>query len=131
MWPLCHSEAPFCFNEGEPQMPCDRVLKPQQTISERATEIRGVVARVVASLTTGRVKAKVGPQGAIAFIGLTDAERDGVTDACMFRRILATGSATAKAAIMRAEQIAGRSVDRSVVASGGHYHGDVYHEHKG
>lgn len=48
--------------------------------------------------------------------------RDGVTDACMYRRLMATGSSLTKAAIQRAEQIAGRSVDRKVIANGVHSH---------
>lgn len=113
-------------------MPCDRTLKPRQTISQRADEIRAMVARLANGLTTGRVKPKIGPTGAIAFIGLTDEERDGVTDNCAYRRILATGSALAKQVIARAEQLAGRSVDRQAVAQGHHTHDGVHwHTHKG
>lgn len=112
-------------------MPCDTKLKPRQTIQERASEIRRVTETASQRLAAGRLKVKIGPQGAIAFEGLSEAERDGVTDNCMYRRIMATGSALAKAAIAKAEQLAGRVVDRKVVAHGGHYHGDVYHEHKG
>ncbi len=112
-------------------MPCDTKLKPQQTIQGRADEIRAMVAKLSAGIASGRVKVRVGPQGGIAFSGLSDSERDGVTDNCAYRRLLATGSATAKAAIARAEQLAGRTVDRKLVAQGGHFHGDVFHTHKG
>ena len=112
-------------------MPCDRKLRQGQTISQRKEEIRKVVTNLASALATGRVKGKVGPQGAIAFVGLTDQERSDVTDACAYRRLLSSGSAMAIQAIARAEALAGRSVDRQVVAQGGHYHGDVYHEHKG
>jgi hypothetical protein len=73
---------------------------------------------------------KVGPQGGIAFDGLSDAERDGVTDACAYRRLMVSGSALAKAAIARAEQLAGRSVDRRVVGHGVHSHdgGRTWHD---
>jgi len=67
-------------------MPCDTRLKYRQTISQRAAEVRKVTEVLSQGLAAGRVKAKVGPQGAIAFLGLTDAERDGVTDACAYRR---------------------------------------------
>ena len=80
------------------------------------------VARLSNALASARVRAKVGPQGAIAFEGWSDAERADVTDACAYRRLMVTGSALAKAAIARAEQLAGRSVDRRVVASGVHSH---------
>lgn len=103
-------------------MPCDTMLKPKQTLQQRATEVREMVARLSAGLTAGRVKAIVGPQGAITFAGLSETERDGVTDACAYRRLMATGSALAKQAIMRAEQLAGRTIDRQAVAHGHHSH---------
>ena len=114
-------------------MPCDTKLKPQQTIQGRAAEIRDVVAKLASGLTTGRYRVKIGPQGAVAFDGLTDQERDGVTDACAYRRLLATGSPLALAAIARAEQIAGRTIDKRMVAHGAHSHdgGATWHDHKG
>ncbi len=112
-------------------MPCDTKMSFKgQTVSQRADEIRAMVAKLSAGIASGRVKVRIGPQGGIAFSGLTEAERDGVTDSCAYRRILATGSATAKAAIARAEQLAGRTVDRRAVAQGLHAHGDVWHDHK-
>jgi hypothetical protein len=77
-----------------------------------------VVAKLSEGLASGKIKPRVGPQGAIAFIGLTDEERDGVTDACAYRRIMVSGSSLARLSIARAEQLAGRTVDRSVVAQG-------------
>lgn len=114
-------------------MPCDRTLKPRQTIQQRADEVRRVVERASKAMSTGRVKAKVGPQGAVAFLGLTDEERDGVTDNCLFRRLMSSGSASAKQAIARAEALAGRSVDRQVIGHGAHSHdgGLTWHDHKG
>lgn len=103
-------------------MPCDTRLKPKQTIQQRASEVRRVVELLSSKLVSGQVKAKVGPQGAVTFAGLTDEERDGVTDACAFRRLMATGSAIAKQAIARAEALAGRSIDRQAVAHGHHSH---------
>ena len=110
-------------------MPCDTLLKPKQTIQQRAEEIRRAVAGLSDALASGRIKARVGPQGAIAFVGWDDVERDGVTDACAYRRLMVTGSALAKAAIARAEQMAGRSVDRRVIAHGEHSHdgGHTWH----
>lgn len=114
-------------------MPCDTRLKPRQTIKERAEEVRSVVAKVVAKLTSGTVKPKVGPTGGVAFVGLTDDERDGVTDACIYRRVMATGSAAAKMALQRAEQLSGRSINRQAIAHGHHSHdgGVTWHNHKG
>lgn len=114
-------------------MVCDTKLKPKQTIQERAKEIREATERLASALATGRVKVTVGQQGAIAFSNWNADERDGVTDACAYRRIMATGSALAKMTIAKAEQIAGRSVNRQVVGQGAHSHdgGQTWHEHKG
>lgn len=111
-------------------MPCDTKLKPRQTIKQRAEEVRAVVARVASALASGQVKTIVGPTGGVAFTGLTDQERDGVTDSCMFRRIMTTGSATAKLAIQRAEQLSGRAVNRQALAQHHHSHdgGKTWHE---
>jgi len=108
---------------------CDTRLKPKQTIQQRAEEIRRAVARLSKALVSGRVKVIVGRQGAIAFEGWSIADRDGVTDACAYRRLMVTGSTLAKAVIARAEQVAGRSVDRRVVAHGEHSHdgGQTWH----
>lgn len=113
-------------------MPCDTRLKPKQTIQQRAEEIRRAVAGLSVALASGQIKPRVGPQGAIAFEGWDATERDGVTDACAYRQLMVSGSALAKAAIARAEQLAGRSVDRRVVAHGAHSHdgGHTWHEHK-
>jgi len=111
-------------------MPCDTYRSSQkQTVQQRADEIRKVVARFSEGLASGRVKVRVGPQGAIAFDGISQEDRAGVTDACAYRRILATGSAMAKAAIAKAEQLAGRAVDRKVIAHGHHSHdgGKTWH----
>lgn len=114
-------------------MPCDTRLKPNQTIKERAGEVRAAVERIAKGLASGRIKPVIGAQGAIAFQGVTDDERDGVTDACAYRRLLASGSSLALAQIARAEALAGRQVDRKMVAQGAHSHdgGVTWHSHKG
>lgn len=104
-------------------MVCDtQPVRQNQTLQQRKEEVREVVARLAEGLASGRVTAKVGPQGAIAFLGINEAERSSVTDACIYRRVMASGSVTAKIAIMRAEQLAGRSVDKTVLAGGAHSH---------
>lgn len=110
-------------------MPCDTVLRPKQTIQQRADEVRRAVTSLDARLKKRQVQARVGPQGAVTFVGWPEVERDGVTDACAYRRLMATGSALAKVEIARAEQLAGRAVDRRVVATGMHSHdgGDSWH----
>jgi hypothetical protein len=116
----------------EGAMPCDTRLKRGQTIQQRATEIRKVVDILAKGLTSGKIKPKIGPQGAITFTGLSEQERDGVTDSCAYRRLMATGSAMALQAIARAETLAGRSVDRQMVAQGYHSHdgGITWSSHK-
>ena len=114
-------------------MACDTRLKPRQTIQERAKEVRDATVRLAQALATGRVKVTVGPTGAPVFTGWDETSRDGITDACAYRRIMATGSAMAKMAIARAEQLAGRSVNKAAVAAGHHSHdgGLTWHTHKG
>lgn len=103
-------------------MPCDTRLKPKQTIQQRAAEVRSVVSRLDSLLVSGRVKVTIGPQGAVAFTGWADNDRDSVTDACAYRRIMATGSGLARAAIQRAELMSGRKINAQAVASGIHTH---------
>jgi hypothetical protein len=112
-------------------MSCDTMLKKGETIAQRAATIREKTARLSADLAAGRVRAVVGPQGAVSFAGWED--RAGVTDACAYRRIMSSGSALARAAVARAEQLAGRQVDRHAVAVGAHSHdeGATWHNHKG
>jgi hypothetical protein len=113
-------------------MPCDTRTLKGQSITERKQEVREAVAKLSAALVAGNVKAIIGPTGAIAFPGWAEADRGRVSDACAFRLITATGSALAKQAIARAEQLAGRSVNRQAVAHGHHSHdgGETWHHHK-
>jgi len=114
-------------------VPCDTQLKPKQTIQERATEVRQAVERLQAALAAGRVKVTIGPQGAIAFTNWDTTSRDGITDACAYRRIMATGSAMSRMLIAKAEQMAGRTVSKQAIAQGAHSHdnGRTWHSHKG
>jgi hypothetical protein len=102
-------------------MPCNTWVRPKQTLAERIDEIKKAIALLDAKIKKRLVKPVVGPQGSITFAGWVG-DRVGITDACAYRRIMATGSALARAEIARAEQIAGRQVDRRVVASGVHSH---------
>jgi hypothetical protein len=113
-------------------VPCDTRLKPRQTISQRKDEVAKAIGLVQARLLDGRAKVVIGPQGSIAFTGIEDV-RDGVTDACAYRRIMATGSALARAKIAQAEQLSGRTINRQLVGHGVHSHdqGRTWHDHKG
>lgn len=116
-------------------MPCDTRVKRNQTLQQRVTEVKAIVAKLAAKLARGQIKMKVGPTGGVVFDGIGDDERDGVTDACIYRRIMATGTAQEKLAIQRAEQLSGRTVNRQAVAHGHHAHmvdGKLHwHNHKG
>lgn len=109
-------------------MPCDTKLKANQTIQQRAVEVRAAVERLAKALVAGRVKPVVGADGGIAFAGF-DGERDGVTDACAYRRLMVSGSALAKAKVAQAEAMAGRSVNRQAIGQGLHSHdgGQTWH----
>ena len=111
-------------------MVCDTKLRPRQTAKERVEEVRRVVLKLSAGLANGSIKARIGPQGAIAFAGLGEEDRAGVSDACAYRHLMVSGSALAKLAITRAEVLAGRTVDRKVLAHGVHSHdgGKTWHD---
>jgi len=111
-------------------MPCDTRLKPKQTIQQRVAEVKGVVAKLDALLRAGKAKVVVDKKtGSVALDGVSDEDRDGVTDACAYRRLMSTGSVLAKAAIARAEQLAGRAINKQAVAHGHHSHdgGKTWH----
>lgn len=110
-------------------MPCDTKFLPGQTLTERKAEVKETVSALDEAIRKGRVRPKVGPQGAIAFEGWSDTDKRRVTDACAYRRIMATGSALARAEIARAERLAGRGVARDMVAHGHHSHdgGKTWH----
>ena len=112
-------------------MPCDRKLKPKQTISERAKEVREAVARLSQALIAGRVKVTLGPQNAIAFQGWDETSRDGVGDVCAYRILMSTGTAMARLALE--EALGGRTVNKVAIGQGTHSHdgGRTWHSHKG
>lgn len=114
-------------------MPCDRTLKPRQSISQRKEEIARSVERLNRALASGSVRALVSKDGGIAFQGFGEQDRDGLGDVCAYRRIMASGSVAAKMAIAKAEQLAGRSIDKQKLAAGLHSHdgGASWHHHKG
>ena len=119
-------------------MSCDTRLKRNyrnqnrlQTISERAAEVRQVAIDVNSLIAAGKVKPVVDKRtGAIAFQGLDDNIRDGATDACIYRRIMVTGSSLTKAKLAQAEAIAGRTVNKQALAAGVHSHdgGGSWHD---
>lgn len=110
-------------------MPCDTMRLPSQSMSERVAEVRTAATKIGEMLAARKIGVKVGPQGAVTFTGISDADRRRMTDACIYRRIVQSGSAAAKLAIVRAEQLAGRTVSKATVANGVHSHdgGSTWH----
>lgn len=103
-------------------MACDTRLAERQTLAERKQEVKEALARLDAKLKKRIAKPVVGPQGSITFAGWDANERSGISDACAYRLLMITGSALAKAEIARAEQMAGRSINRQALAAGVHSH---------
>lgn len=114
-------------------MPCDTRLKLNQTVKQRVAEVQKAIVRINDLVAARKALVKVGPQGAIAFQGIPDDVRDGVTDGCIYRRLMVSGSALARQQIERAEILAGRKVDKKVIGIGVHSHdgGATWHDHKG
>lgn len=111
-------------------MPCDsKPFQENQTLAERKQQVSETVQELGRLLAAGKVKPVIGSTGGIAFDGWKD--RAGVTDACAYRRIMATGSALAKTAIARAEQVSGRTVNRQAIAQGLHSHDQGRSWHNG
>lgn len=113
-------------------MSCDTQRLPNQTFTERKIEVREAIARLSALLASGQAKVLISKAtGSIAFRGWEDGETRRVTDACAYRMVMATGSVLAKAAIQRAEMLAGRTVDRAALTAGHHSHDGGATWHKG
>jgi hypothetical protein len=112
-------------------MACETYQREGQSLSERKDEIRRVTERVIAGLKNGQIGVKVDAKGGVVFTGIAAQDRPGITDACIYRRVLVSGSQLAIQAIAKAERLAGRAVSKQVVASGHHSHdgGTTWHKH--
>ena len=98
-------------------MPC--TTQPNLT-EQRRQAMQNAITRLGRALQGGTVRVVVGVNGAIAFKGLW--RNEGVTDLCAFRALKATGNSALRAAITRAEIIAGRNVSEQAIAGGTHSH---------
>jgi hypothetical protein len=111
-------------------MPCDTRRRRDQTLEQRKEEIKATVTLLDKAIAAGKVKPIIDKRtGAIAFQGWPETERNAITDACAFRRLMVQGGSLTKAAIARAEQLAGRQVDKQALAQGVHSHdgGNTWH----
>lgn len=115
-------------------MPCDQIFLPGQSLKDRILEVTKVKDVVEQGLASGKIKAVVDQKtGGVAFQGLSATDRSRVTDNCIYRRIMAKGTAISRMKIAQAEKLAGRSVSKQAVAQGVHSHdgGKNWHDHKG
>jgi len=104
-------------------MACETRLKSRQTLVERKAEVKKVIYDVNSLIATGRIKPVVDKRtGAIAFQGFDENLRDGVTDACVYRQLMVTGSFLTKQKIAAAEALAGRTVSKQALGAGVHSH---------
>lgn len=104
-------------------MACETIIRRKQTRQQRIAEVKKVIETVDKRLANGKVKAVVDKKtGAIAFAGLEASERDDVSDACIYRKVMQSGSTAAKLAIAKAEQLAGRTVSQTALGHGVHSH---------
>jgi len=113
-------------------MACETFRRtPNQTLTERKAEVKKVIYDINSLIAAGKVKPVVDKlTGAIAFQGFDPNLRDGVTDACVYRALMITGSSLTKAKIAQAETMAGRSVNKQALAAGVHSHdGQTFGSH--
>lgn len=103
-------------------MPCDTIRDSNETIAERAAEVKAALAKLEAELNLGRVGIKISPTGAIAFTNWKKDDRNDVTDVCAYRTLSIQGSFALRQAVTKAEAQQGRKVNQAAVASGTHSH---------
>jgi|SRR5215468_7217911 len=111
-------------------MACETMLKPRQTIQQRAAEVRAAVVRLAQGLASKRITLVIDPvSGAPAFAGWDATSRDGVSDLCAFRTIAKTGAPMFLELVKQAQALAGRSLDKQAIAQGIHSHdgGKTWH----
>lgn len=113
-------------------MVCDMRYAIGQTPPQRKKQIEEAVERLNKALAVGDVKLKVGPQGAVTFVGSAVAGILGankISDTCAYRKLLASGSPALRKAIVTAEATAGRKIDPQAVGGGTHSHdgGKTWH----
>lgn len=110
-------------------MPCDTKVYKGQTPAYRKAQVKKALTRLEKALTEGRVKVKIGANGAVAFDGWRKEDRDDVSDVCAYRTLAAENSWALRQAVAKAEQAQGRKVNAAAVAAGIHSHdsGKTWH----
>jgi hypothetical protein len=102
-------------------------------MEQRKKEIKGAIDKLAISVMKRQARIVVGANGSVTIVGWQANDRAGITDACAYRRLLVQGNALVQAELKRAEQIAGRTVDKRMLAQGIHSHdgGNTWSTHKG
>jgi hypothetical protein len=103
-------------------VPCDTKLRQGETKEQRSARADEATKRLEALLSQGRARVVISPQGAIAFQGWDDADRDGVADVCAYRRLTAASSWALRQAVQKAESAQGRRLNPAAIAGGTHSH---------
>ena len=106
-------------------MPCDTMrLTPGQKSEERLAQIKKALMGLEAMMASGNVTLKIGPQGAVAFVGadLSLLRDNKISDVCAFRKMQIAGSPALRMALARAEALAGRKINLQAMAAGQHSH---------
>jgi len=100
-------------------MACESFSRPSQTPAQRKREIEEALDELERSVEKGSVKVVIDKRsGALTFAGWTD-NRD-VTDACAYRVMM--NRPAVRAAIVRAESLAGTKVNQRAMEMGTHSH---------
>lgn len=105
-------------------MACESMRRPGETLEQRMARAKAAQKKLEAALLAGKVKVAIGPNGAVAFVGWAQADREDLTDSCTVRTLSAEGSWALKQAIAKAEAMSGRRVNMNAVAAGWHSHDD-------
>ena len=103
-------------------MPCETKNLNGITQQQRNEQVRRSLVLLEALLAGGQVNLKIGPTGAIVFQGWSDKDRDFVSDVCAYRALTNQGSTALRRAVVRAQAIAGRTINQSAIAAGSHSH---------
>lgn len=98
-------------------MPCMISAKMNPVVAKAQGR---ALKRLESQLEAGSASLVVGAAGSIAIKGWN--EREGLSDLCAYRRLLAMNSPQLRRAVMRAEAMSGRKVDAKAIASGMHSH---------
>lgn len=98
-------------------MPC--TTQPNLSALQKQ-RMQDAITRLGSALANGEASVVVSSSGALAFRGWD--KRDGVSDLCAYRALTSSNSPSLRAAVLRAEAMAGRKIDPRAIAAGVHSH---------